>query len=135
MKPLRIVGSYLLAFLVLFSSTSFVVGIHLCQGHVENVALFKKADVCEREMKMPPCHRQMMASCCDDEQVYHEGQGFKQALNSFDFASTFAVIVQSPAIVLDEIFNVKAALHTAFIQYDPPLRTHDRVLSLQVFLI
>ena len=44
MKPIRFISAVLLAIVVLVSSTSFMVGMHICMGEVQNIALFGKAD-------------------------------------------------------------------------------------------
>jgi len=47
MKSLRTITSLTLALLVFVSSTSFMVGMHICSGEVQNIALFTKAEGCD----------------------------------------------------------------------------------------
>jgi hypothetical protein len=43
-----------MAFLVLISSSSFMVGIHRCAGEIQNMALLSKAEGCEIEKNLHP---------------------------------------------------------------------------------
>jgi len=115
------------------SGSSFVVGIHLCEGSVQNIALFKKADGCEME-KLPPCHRKMTKSCCEDEAIFHEGQELKNAISQIDLATPYVADVIHTPIVIAEIIS-SGIEQQQYHNYDPPLRSNDLTVSLQVFLI
>lgn len=134
MKLFRSILSLAFAFLVLFSSTSFVVGIHRCGGQVKNLALFTKAAGCEKEKQVPPCHRQELPPCCQDETVIHENQDFKGEITQLLIVTAPAADVIQPAVVLAEVIPA-SAIGTYFPNYDPPLRSSDLTVALQVFLI
>lgn len=125
----------LFVLLVFFSSTSFMVGVHLCGGHVQNVALFTKAAVCEMEKQLPPCHKQESKSCCDDEKIVHDGQSFKIAATDISFTSVAAVEMALPHVLIAELIPSSITTGIQHHNYDPPPRAADLTVSLQVFLI
>nr|HEV7233077.1 hypothetical protein [Sphingorhabdus sp.] len=123
------------AFLVLFSSSSFMVGVHLCGGHVQNVALFTQADACEMEKQMPPCHKHQSKPCCEDESIVHQGDSFKVSLTDVSIAPAHAAEIALPSVQVSEVIPTAPFSRTRYHHYDPPLRTDDLTVSLQVFLI
>jgi hypothetical protein len=122
------------ALLVLFSSSSFMVGMHLCGGHVQNVALFTKAEGCEMEKKMPPCHKQK-EPCCDDETVIHTGEDFNVSKTDISTSPVPLWDATWPPVFVSEIIPSSPISRIQFYKYDPPTRAGDRTVSLQVFLI
>lgn len=135
MNKYRSILSLAAAVLVLFSSSSFMVGIHLCGGDVQNIALFTKADVCEMEKQLSPCHRQEPRSCCDDEVIVHEGENFKVSSTEISVASIPAMEMVIPEVLISEVIPSSPVLNSHSFNYDPPLRAEDLTVSLQVFLI
>jgi hypothetical protein len=137
MKLLRSILSIVLAFLVLLSSTNFMVGIHYCGGKVQNVAVFTPADECDMEKSLPPCHRKMMARthCCDDEQVIHKADDQKISSAKIQLVIPIAVVANSVEVIVSEIIPSAALSHTQYYNYDPPLRSCDLTLEHQVLLI
>ena len=135
MKVTRPISAVLLALLVLASSTSFMIGLHFCMGEVENVSLFTKADSCEKEQTLPPCHRNQKAPCCDDETFFHEGDDFKGSVKHLQVAALTAVELEQPTILIAEIIPAFPALYPRRHNYDPPLRTCDITVEHHVFLI
>lgn len=134
MKTLRTISSLLLALLVLASSTSFVVGVHLCGGRVDNVAFLEKALPCPMEQQLPPCHH-AKSSCCDDALIIHDAQELKNDITHFDFtAHTVPLVIQYP-IIIAEIIPATANATTSFRLYDPPPLHDNRPATLQVFRI
>ena len=134
MRSLRSILSLAFAFLVLFSSTSFMVGMHRCGGQVKNVALFTQAEGCAQERQVPPCHRLDTPPCCQDVTVIHEHQDFKGEITQLEFSASPLADVLTPAVLLAEVIPA-AGERTYARAYDPPLRSTDRTVSLQVFLI
>jgi hypothetical protein len=121
--------------MVLLASSSFSVGLHLCGGRVNAVAFLEQADGCGHK-KMPPCHRQMMKDCCDDETVIHEGQGFKGDLAALELAApSLTDVIHNTTLVIAEIIPDGPDFLSRFLYYDTPLRWSDRTIFLQVFLI
>lgn len=135
MKSVRSISAAFLALLVLVSSTSFVVGMHICMGSVYEVALFTKAEGCPMDKNIPPCHKEMKASCCEDEVILHEGTDFNGTASHVDVIVLAPIDIEQPAILVSEIIPVSPVAQFSSDNYDPPLRSSDRVVSLQVFLI
>jgi hypothetical protein len=135
MKIVRSISALAFSLLVFISSSSFIVGIHRCGGHVQNMALLTQAEKCEMEKQIPPCHHHVQKPCCEDETVVHEGQGFKHTLSEYPVGHTPAVDIEQPSVLIAEIIPAAPEARTFFYAYDPPLRSTDRTVSLRVFLI
>jgi hypothetical protein len=136
MKP---IVSSLLALMVLISSSSFMVNMHFCGGHMQSVSLIADADPCPMEVQLPPCHKKMAvkkSGCCEDKHVVFEGKDFNAQLQDFSAlhwpASSF--VVSLPLIM--EVIQVNEALsfsnHTP---YKPPIVERDIPVLVQSFLI
>jgi hypothetical protein len=134
MKIIRSILSLFLAALVLVASSSFYMATHSCGGRVNKVAFLEKADGCGHQ-SMPPCHRQLMKGCCEDKVIAHDAQELKSEanINLTSLLPTFelATIVY----VLAVIVPAEETSSTAFLKYDIPLRSIDRTVTQQVFLI
>lgn len=135
MKKLNRILSLFFALLVFFSSSSFMVGLHLCNGTVQNIALFSKAEGCKKEKQLPPCHRHKAAPCCEDKTVVKDALGFKDDIKQITFAATPVVAAVRPHIILSKVIPSLVVLHSHFYNYDPPLRLCDLTIALQIFLI
>lgn len=135
MKKYRSILSATFAFLVLFSSSSFMVGIHLCAGQIQNMALFTKADGCEMEKKMPPCHKRESKPCCQDETVVHDAQGFKGNISQISIAAAPVVDMVQPPVLIAEVIPSSLVSIKHYTDYDPPIRATDVTVDFQVFLI
>ena len=135
MKIVRPISAVLLAIMVLVSSTSFLIGMHICMGDVQDVALFTKADGCEKEKDLPPCHRQAKARCCEDETVIHKGEDFKVSLTKVEINSPAPIAIEQPLVLISELIPSSSLSRTQYHQYDPPLRSWDLTVEHQVFLI
>jgi hypothetical protein len=135
MKAIRSISAVLLAILVLVSSTSFMVGLHICMGEVRHVALFSKADRCKMEQSLPPCHRHMKAPCCADETLVHKGDDFKASTEHIHIAPPTPTDIEQPMILISEIVPAAQNAQLRFYNYDPPLRFCDLTVEHQVFLI
>ncbi len=134
MTRYRAILTVAFALLVLFSSSSFMVGMHLCGGHVQNVALFSKAEGCEMEKKLPPCHKQT-EPCCEDETVIHSGEDFNVSATDISPSPVPLWDATLPLVLISEIIPSSPTSRTRFYKYDPPTRAGDITVSLQVFLI
>lgn len=135
MKAIRTITSTLLAALVLVSSTSFVVGMHLCMGEVQEIVLFAEADGCQKTQSLPPCHRQAVASCCQDATVIHDAEDFQAASADLQVISVFAVAMEQPHMLLAEVIPASTRSRAGFVPYDPPLPPADLTIEHRVFLI
>lgn len=135
MKVFRTISAVILAFLVLVSSTSFIVGMHFCMGEVQNVALFGHADGCQKERALPPCHKHMKPACCEDETVSHEATDLKASAGHVQIVAPAPVDIVQPLVLISEVIPAAEISRTQYYNYDPPLRSFDLTVSLQVFLI
>ena len=135
MKVIRSISAVLLAILVLVSSTSFMIGMHFCMGEVQNIALFGKADSCQKEKALPACHKHMKPACCEDETVFHEGTHFKACVEHIHIVAPAPIDIEQPLVVISEVIPAAPIASIRYYQYDPPLRTCDLTVEHQVFLI
>jgi hypothetical protein len=124
-----------LAFLVLVSSTTFMIGMHFCMGEVQNIAVFSKAAGCEKEQNLPPCHRHMKAPCCEDETVVHKADELKAAVVHLHIVIPAPVDIEQPLVLIAEIIPSAPVSRVQYYNYDPPLRSSDITVEQQVFLI
>ena len=135
MKGIRAISSILLAILVLVSSTSFMVGLHFCKGQIQNIALFTKADGCEKEKKLPPCHRHLKAPCCADKTVVHNGEDFKASVDQIQIIAPTPLDAEQPLVLLSEVIPSASSPDIKYYDYDPPLRSYDLTVEHRVFLL
>jgi hypothetical protein len=135
MKAFRTISAILLALLVLVSSTSFIIGMHFCMDEVQNMALFTKADNCEKEKSLPPCHRHATAACCDDQMVFHKGINFNASSEHIQFVAPVPIEVEQPLTLISEVIPSAPISHIKYYNYYPPLRSCDLTVEYQVFLI
>ena len=135
MKALRSISAVVLAILVLVSSTSVMVGMHLCMGEVQNIALFAKADACEKEQSLPPCHRQIQDPCCQDETVILEADDFKASIAHYHVPVPAPLDIEKPLILISEVIPAAPLARFRYHNYSPPLRSCDLTVEHQVFLI
>jgi len=135
MKALRSISAVLLAILVLASSTSFMVGMHFCMGEVQNIALFGKAESCQKEKALPACHKHMKPACCQDALVYHEGTDFKGSIEQVHIVAHAPVDIEQAVALISEVIPASPIARIQYYNYDPPLRSCDLTVAHQVFLI
>jgi hypothetical protein len=135
MNKYRSIVSSAFAILVLFSSSSFMVGIHLCSGHIQDIAWLAPAEKCAMEKQMPPCHKKEAKPCCEDQTVMHESQDFKGNGNEINLAQLVAFIISQPWIIVANLTPPLFSVVNNFTDYDPPATFTDRTIVLQTFLI
>jgi hypothetical protein len=135
MKLFRTISAFTLAFLVLISSSSFMVGVHLCAGKVQDVAMFSHPEKCEMEKKTPPCHKHLSDPCCDEETIIHQGEGFKASLTDITISPVSVSDLDLAEVIISEVIPSVPSLKTHYYNYDPPLRSLDLTVSHHVFLI
>ena len=134
MKAFRSIAALLLGILALVSSTSFMVGMHVCMGEVQNIAFLTKADGCQKEKKLPPCHRHTKTPCCDDETVIHDGDDLKASIAQIQIIAP-AQDIEVPLILVAEVIPSAPFSLIRYYNYDPPLRSWDLTVEHHVFLI
>ena len=85
------IGAFLMALLVLFSSTSFLKSTHFCAGEIADVSYFVSSDncasmleeVCEDDSSVELVKKK---SCCDTESEIHQGQDFSKEQSGVEIA-------------------------------------------------
>jgi hypothetical protein len=135
MKALRSISAVVLALLVLFSSTSFMVGMHLCMGEVQSIGFFSKADGCKEEQSPPPCHRHTTVPCCDEETIIHQADDFKASMGHYHIAVPPSMESEQPRVLISEVIPTAPLSAVKYFNYDPPLLSCDLTVDHQVFLI
>lgn len=125
--------------LVLFASSQFMVGMHICQGYVQEIALFKEAQACEHKAQLPPCHKQESpdnsGDCCDDENIIHESSGFTASVHQITLELPFTDFEVNHAVILTSA-EVQALQAVSFADEHPPNGIRpDIILLVQSFLI
>jgi hypothetical protein len=135
MKLFKTISVFVLAVLVLFSSSNFRLAIHLCADKVYDIALFSETEKCEMEKKLPPCHKHLSAPCCDDETIVHEAEGFKASFSEITISPSPVLDFDLPEVIISEVIPSVPSSQTSYYQYDPPLRSYDLTVSHHVFLI
>ncbi len=139
MKVIHSILSMLLALLVLVSSTSFSVNMHVCGGHVSSIALVQKAAPCPMEV-MPPCHGGMHQEkksngCCEDKSVDFEGKDFSSKVEHLSLEIQSASWIAELPYVISIAPSSSAKTHQSFALYKPPLLSHDISVLVHSFQI
>lgn len=142
MQFIRTILSLALAVMVLVSSTTFTVGLHLCRGHVSDIAVMQKAQPCAMELMAAElgfadedCGMVSKMRCCQDRTLSFEG-------TDYQYKATKPVTLQDvtavPAIVpflLSFVSPAQSTGYTSFNSYKPPLILRDVTILVQTFLI
>lgn len=135
MKYFRIISTIVFCLMVFISSSSFIIGLHFCSGNIQDMAFLNNAQSCINENIVPPCHRQESKPCCEDETIVHEGQGFKASIHKIIIAPALVFDIDQVALLISEIIPSAPLSRVRYYHYDPPLRSSDLTVALQVFLI
>lgn len=135
MKLIRSISSVLLALLVLLASSSFYVGVHVCGGTVKAVAFLQEADGCGHQA-LPPCHRQQMKGCCENDLVVHDAQEIKGEIAKVTLPLVSSTdIIHNTVLIADIIPIVELNSSTYFIDHPPGRVDRDIVISIHSLLI
>ncbi|WP_326492543.1 HYC_CC_PP family protein, partial [Sinomicrobium oceani] len=138
------ISSFLLAFLVLFSTVSFTVEKHFCGDFLVDTALFVKADSCGMvaEKIQSPTIKDTgssactvsKTSCCSDEIALIQGQDTLQKATSLEWQHQL-VSVQAFVYVYLNLFEGLKENVIPFRDYAPPLVVQDIQVLHDTFLI
>ncbi len=130
--------SFLMAFVVLFSTMSFTIDMHYCGSTLVDVAIFKEVKTCgmEKEQAVSGCENPEMKkkSCCSDEQLIIEGQDdlkdnfSKLTLEQQNFVTAFTFSYIS-------LFEGTENKEVPFVNYSPPFVKRNLQVLHQIFLI
>lgn len=135
MKLFRTICSLALALLVMISSTSFQVGLHLCQGEVQEIAFFSKPAGCEKERELPPCHRHQKSSCCDDETIVHKADDLTATSKVITPEAPDQLYTVVPFLLISEVVPTSTVPAYPFNLYRPPLPDSDLIVAYRSLLI
>ncbi len=87
------------------------------------------------EKVVPSCHQHLQEPCCADETIIHEGDDFQTSVDHVVVADPDFSLVEHTAILIAEVIPDSPVSRVQNSAYDPPLRSYDRTIDLQVFLI
>lgn len=128
--------SFLMVFLVLFSTLSFAVNMHYCGGALVETAVFQKAKGCGMDMDKPSSEGYSIAknSCCKNIIVVVEGQD--ELKISFDKISIEQqVFVTSFIDVYTNLFEGLDENISSYEHYKPPLVVRQLFKLDETYLI
>ena len=136
-EVLHKIAAVIMAFVVLFSTMSFSVGMHYCGNILVDTALFKKAKSCGMEIQKETYSANcpvMEKNCCHDEEILVKGQNeLKMSLDNFNFhqqvfITSFVYSYIYPLVELKE-------KELTFDDYPPPLIVKTIYKLDEVYLI
>lgn len=142
----------IMAFLMLFSSTSFAIDMHYCGGELKSINLFRKAKTChelsgdsEKPMKDCPHHKKMMVDkkacpedkgCCSNKTVQLESdQDHKVQANDILISKQLKqFVIAYVAVFIETDYRLEREVAN-FAYYRPPLIQKDIPVLNQAFLL
>lgn len=128
--------------LVMLSSMSFTLNIHLCMGQIESVALFKESKACEMANQVAPCakekhnwhgHQLSKNGCCEDHSIFIEGQD--EITKTASVAISDLQFVAALYAVVTYLFAQPSVDTVSYNAYSPPLFERDIPVLIQSLLI
>jgi hypothetical protein len=129
--------SFLMAFVVLFSTLSFTIDMHYCGDRLVDTSLFGKAKGCGMELQQSKSQKDCSITkknCCDEKQIVIEGQDeLKLSLDNMTFDQQLFV-----ATFIQTYVNLFEGLETNIVPfngYPPPLIVKDIQQLDEVYLI
>lgn len=121
-KAFHKILSFLMAFVVLFSTMSFTVDLHYCGDTLVDTSIFNELKTCGMEMQNPSTEGCAITkkNCCNDEQLSIDGQNELQL--SFD-TLTFnqQLFVATFVYSYFDLFEGFEENITSYRDYIPPL--------------
>ncbi|WP_298759290.1 hypothetical protein [uncultured Psychroserpens sp.] len=114
--------SFIMAFVVLFSTMSFTMNMHYCGDTLVETAIFQKAKGCGMEMDKPSTEGCSITkkNCCDDEQLAFEGQDELQ-LHVDKISFEQQVFIASFVYTYINLFDGLDNKVSSYEEYKPPL--------------
>ena len=126
-----------MAFVVLFSTMSFSIGMHYCGDSLVDTAWFKKADTCGMEILSEKTSSDcpiLEKNCCHDDEILVKGQKeLKVSFDNLDFQQQ--VFISS--IVYSYVYSfieLREKVIT-FDDYPPPVIVKSIYMLDEVYLI
>lgn len=114
--------SFVMAFVVLFSTMSFTINMHYCGDTLVETALFHRAKGCGMEMQKASTEGCAITkkNCCNDEQLVVDGQDKLQLqVDKFSFEQDLFIV--SFVYTYINLFQGSDNKVTSFEVYEPPL--------------
>ncbi|MER2996704.1 HYC_CC_PP family protein [Pontibacter populi] len=142
MKLYRQIVLLALTLLVFVSSTGISVGMHLCAGELQDIALFGSEADCpmeEQKDKQPACHKVPAtdeAECCDDHTLVFEHDDAASDSKSLILTKTLDLkfVAAFKAVIL-QFFALEADPKPAYAFYEAPPLARDIPVLVQSFLL
>lgn len=142
MKLYRQIVLLALTLLVFVSSTGISVGMHLCAGELQDIALFGAEADCPMEAekeKTPACHKVPAtddAECCDDHTLVFEHDDAASDSKSLILIKTLDLkFVAAFKAVIVQLFSFEADPKPAYAFYEAPPLARDIPVLVQSFLL
>ena len=136
-EVLHKITAVIMAFVVLFSTMSFSVGMHYCGNTLVDTALFKKAKSCGMEIQKETSSANcpvMEKNCCHDEEILVKGQKeLKISLDNLEFPQHVFIA----SFVCSYVFPLieSKEKEPTFDEYPPPLIVKTIYKLDEVYLI
>jgi hypothetical protein len=133
----------ILAFLLLISTSGFMVSKHFCQGELKSIALLVQATPCHQNkaMKHCPMHaasdqngEQESKGCCDTENDFVKAENEQLATEMEPHLIDYPVLLAVLAVLVGLEVVEEDAKTRQFLTYKPPLLVCDLPVRLQTFL-
>jgi hypothetical protein len=135
MQKIRKITALLLAVLTLASSSTFSLDLHFCGGTLESVSLITDSEPCAMQKGIPPCHKKMAASCCENHSYLHDGDEFSYQLSLSDIQHNAESFTPSLTELYTLVSESDLSTPETFIDSGPPLKSFDRNIRFRTFLI
>lgn len=135
MQKIRKFTALLLAVLTLASSSTFALDLHFCGGNLESISLITDSEPCEMQKGIPPCHKKMAASCCEDHSYLHDGDEFSSQFSMSDFNQFSEAFIPALTELYAVEFNPMLSEPVIISDSGPPLSSVDRLIQFRIFLI
>lgn len=135
-KVFHKIMSISMAFVVLFSTMSFVINMHYCGDTLVETAFFQKAKGCGMEMETPSTEGCSVTkkSCCNDEQLVIGGQNELQ-LHVDKISFEQHLFIASFVYSYHNLFESLGEHITSYKQYIPPLVVRQLYKLDETYLI
>lgn len=142
MQYFKSIASLILAALVLASSTTFSVGLHVCRGHVHNIAVMQKAQPCGMELMAAElgfadedCALAGGMKCCEDRTLSFEGTEYQYKTPTTVVLPDVTTVSAVMPSLLSQIAPLPSSVFQSHDSYKPPLLHRDVTVLVQSFLI
>ncbi|MET2983971.1 HYC_CC_PP family protein [Aureibaculum conchae] len=128
------ISALLMAFLTLFSTLSFTIEKHICNGNISDVAVFDDLERCNmpEENHVKDLQGFEKESCCKDEIHYVQGSNAELKISQKLQAKVFAVLFTYTYLNFFENLEKDS---TSFLSYSPPIVIKDIQVLYDTFLI